>query len=67
MIQLQQIISGFSTYIKTRVHLHFTQNSLLVPAGEMPHIYPSFFAGRQLYHYETINVISPGCRYLTGF
>ena len=66
MIQLQQIISDFSTYIKNRVQLHFTQNSLLVPAGKLPQIHPSIFAGRHLYHYETINVISPGCN-ITSF
>ena len=58
MIQLQKTISDFSTYVNNRLQLHFTQKPALLPAGELPQINASFFAGRQLNHYETIILLT---------
>jgi hypothetical protein len=58
MIQLQQTISDFSTYVNNRLQLHFTQKPAELPAGQLPHVDPSFFPEKKLNHYETIILLT---------
>jgi len=58
MIQLQQTINDYSTYLTNRLLLHFSHQPSLLPAAELPQIDASYFPDKHLNHYETIILLT---------